>query len=102
MGSGYFDMKPISPSEFIERYMTKSNTPWKYYDEIAEVTRNAEKTHLLHEVAPNGVCAGIIYAVLQKHNEPPEIDSFSKTLGVSATMIKKVVGRISKIMYDDC
>lgn len=97
MGQGYFDMKPMSPHEFIDRFMTKTDTPWKYYDEIQGVTEKVEQSHLLHEVTPNGVCAGIIYYVMCKNKESAiDIDAFSKALGVSATMIKKVSGRLQK------
>ena len=96
MGPGYFDMPPMAPSEFIDRYMTKSNVPWKYYDEIAQLVKTVEQNHILHEVTPNGVCAGLIYHVLQTHNEATDIDTFSKTLRVSVTMIKKVAGRVGK------
>lgn len=97
MGQGYFDMKPMSPHEFIDRFMTKTDTPWKYYDEIQSVTASVEQTHLLHEVTPNGVCAGIIYFVLCRNKEPSvDIDKFSKALGVSVTMIKKVSSRLQK------
>jgi len=96
MGPGYFDMPPMAPSEFIDRYMTKSNVPWKYYDEIAHLVKSVEQNHILHEVTPNGVCAGIIYHVLQAHNESTDIDVFAKTLRVSVTMIKKVAGRMGK------
>lgn len=97
MGDGYFDMKPMSPSEFIDRFMTKTNTPWKYYDEIQSIAATVEQSHMLHEVTPNGVCAGIIYHVLCRDKESSiDIESFSKTLGVSITMIKKVSGRLQK------